>query len=135
MDYRYHSKRHDQKSTKYREAKRKVEAKKEFYQHVTVFAVMSAFFFALNVVTAPYAMWFYWPILGWGIGVMFHYFEVFGFPSIPQMSAEWEDEQIREEMKRLDQKSHSANGDDSYEELELKELRKEKPRWKDEDLV
>lgn len=138
MDQRFYSDERTRNSGKYKEAKKKVEAKKEFYQHVTVFTVMSVFFFALNVITAPYALWFYWPILGWGIGVMFHYFEVFGFPAIPQMSEEWEDEQIREEIKRLEQRNPTKRTpivDDDYEELELKQLRKEKPKWRDEDLV
>jgi hypothetical protein len=90
---------------KYKEAKKKVRTKKEFYEHLTVFSVMSVFFFLLNALTAFGSWWFYWPILGWGIGVLFHYFEVFGFPGIPDMSKEWEEQQIREEMKRLEQRN------------------------------
>jgi hypothetical protein len=89
---------------KYKEAKKKVRTKKEFYEHLTVFSVMSVFFFLLNALTAFGSWWFYWPILGWGIGVLFHYFEVFGFPGIPDMSKEWEEQQIREEMKKLEQR-------------------------------
>jgi hypothetical protein len=65
---------------KYKEARKRVRTKKEFYEHLTVFSVMSVFFFLLNALTAFGSWWFYWPILGWGIGVLFHYFEVFGFP-------------------------------------------------------
>lgn len=142
MDQQYYRDDRRKDAFKYREAKKRVEAKKEFYQHITVFVVMSVFFFTLNIITAPYALWFYWPIIGWGIGVLFHYFEVFGFPAIPQMSQEWEDEQIREEMMRLEERNpprRNRQDDDDYEQLELKQLKKEKsrqkPKWRDEDLV
>jgi hypothetical protein len=122
---------------KYKEAKKKVRTKKEFYEHLTVFSVMSVFFFLLNALTAFGSWWFYWPILGWGIGVLFHYFEVFGFPGIPDMSKEWEEQQIREEMKRLEGRNKSYELEDDYEELELPQMEKEKEKkkWKDDDLV
>lgn len=122
---------------KYKEARKRVKSKKEFYEHLTVFAVMSVFFFLLNALTAFGNWWFYWPILGWGIGVLFHYFEVFGFPGIPDMSEEWEEQQIKEEMKRLEQRNPSYELEDDYEELELREVQKEKEKkkWKDDDLV
>ncbi len=125
------------KDQHYKEAKKRVKSKKEFYEHLTVFAVMSVFFFLLNALTAFGSWWFYWPIMGWGIGVLFHYFEVFGFPGIPNMSNEWEERQIREEMRRLEQTNRPVDElEDDYDELELPEIRKEKDKkWKDEDLV
>jgi hypothetical protein len=122
---------------KYREAKKRVRTKKEFYEHLTVFSVMSVFFFLLNALTAFGSWWFYWPILGWGIGVLFHYFEVFGFPGIPDMSKDWEEKQIREEMKKLEGRNKTYDLEDDYEELELPpmEKEKEKKKWKDDDLV
>lgn len=119
----------------YREAKKRVKSKKEFFEHVTIFGVMSVFFFLLNALTAFGNWWFYWPIFGWGIGVVFHYFEVFGFPGIPQMSEEWEEHQIREEMKRLEQTNAPYDPDEDYDELELRQVQKEKKKWEDEDLV
>ena len=119
----------------YKEAKKKVKTKKEFYEHLTVYAVMSVFFFMLNALTAFGNWWFYWPILGWGIGVLFHYFEVFGFPGIPEMSKEWEERQIQQELKKLEKRNSSTGLEDDFDELELKEIRKEKNRWQDDELV
>jgi hypothetical protein len=120
----------------YKEARKKVKSKKEFYEHVTVFAVMGVFFFLLNALTAFGNWWFYWPIMGWGIGVLFHYFEVFGFPGIPEMSEEWEENQIQKEMKRLEETNNPLDVDDDYDELELRQVQKEKKKgWEDEDLV
>ncbi|MFN7118636.1 MAG: 2TM domain-containing protein, partial [Saprospiraceae bacterium] len=63
----------------YEKARKRVRARKEFYQHLTSYVVMGIFFFLLNAVTSFGAWWFYWPLLGWGIGVLLPYFYVFGF--------------------------------------------------------
>ena len=42
---------------------------REFKRHLGVYLVMSVFFFVLNLVTNPGHWWFYWPMLGWGLGV------------------------------------------------------------------
>ncbi len=120
---------------KYKEAKKRVKTKKEFYEHITVYAVMSVFFFMLNALTSFGDWWFYWPILGWGIGVLFHYFEVFGFPGIPEMSKEWEERQIQQELKKLEKRNSSPGLEDDFDELELREIRKEKNKWQDDELV
>jgi len=81
----------DENNEKYKEAKEKVEAEKKFYYHLGVYIVMSTFFVVLNLVTSPDALWFYWPMLGWGLGLLLQGVRVFtnaGF------SKEWEDRRI-----------------------------------------
>ena len=74
-----------------RRAKKRVKAQKEFYRHLTSYLVMGVFFFLLNAVTSFGNWWFYWPMLGWGIGILFHYFDVFGLPGVGEISKEWEE--------------------------------------------
>lgn len=121
----------------YREARKRVKKKKDFYEHFTTFLVMSVFFFLLNLVTAPGSWWFYWPILGWGFGVVFHYLDTFGVPGIGTLSKEWEEEALEEEIRRLERRNpHRSSYRDDYEELELRELpRQKRRRWDDDDLV
>ena len=45
------------------------EKMREFRRHLGVYLTMSAFFFILNAITSPGHWWFYWPMLGWGLGV------------------------------------------------------------------
>lgn len=126
--------------SRYWEAKKRVKAKKEFYRHLGTYLVMSTFFFLLNAVTSFGDWWFYWPMLGWGLAVLFHYVDVFGIPGMDPMSPEWEEKQIREEMRRLGAHRPRPNYIEE-EELELRPLSKDKKeqkneqKWDDSELV
>jgi len=61
----------------YEEAKKRAEAKLGFYTHLAVYLVSCVIFYVINMATSPEVKWFYWPILGWGIGVFFHGVGVF----------------------------------------------------------
>jgi len=118
----------------YLEARKRVKKKKDFYEHLTTFLVMSVFFFVLNMMTAPGSWWFYWPILGWGMGVLFHYLDTFGLPFVGTLSQEWEKKAFAEEVQRLEGKDPK----EEEEYLELRELKRSSNRdrrWRDEDLV
>lgn len=43
-----------------------------FWIHFTVYAVVNTGLAVLNVVTNPDKLWFYWVVMGWGIGVAIH---------------------------------------------------------------
>lgn len=110
----------------YLKAKKRVKAKKSFYQHLMSYAIVNLFLMALNLITSPSVAWFIYPLLGWGVGLAFHYVEVFGIPGFDILSKEWEERQLERELKQQDsasklQKNTSNEPDKS---LELKELRK-----------
>lgn len=65
----------------YQSAKKRLEAKRGFYIHLSVYVVVILLLVAINFVTSSGTMWFQWPMLGWGIGVVFHALGVFVFPS------------------------------------------------------
>lgn len=115
--------------SRYREARKRMKIKQEFYRHLGTYFVMSLFFFLLNAVTSFGNWWFYWPMLGWGLAVLFHYVDVFGIPGVEPMSSEWEERQIREEMKRLEAEEGRPGRQRSRtdeEQLELKPLERKK---------
>jgi len=131
---------------RYKRARKRVKTKKEFYEHLTVYVIMSAFFVLINALTSFGNWWFYWPILGWGLGLMFHYFDVFGLPGVGTMSQEWENKAIRDELDRMDKEDRYHNPPkkrlpsqdfDSDDRLDLKELEKQKNRrkWDEDELV
>ena len=64
---------------KYQKAKERVEAIKGFYIHLTVYAVVNLILFSINMIVSPDSLWFFWPLMGWGIGIAFHALSVFGF--------------------------------------------------------
>jgi hypothetical protein len=63
----------------YRQAKARVEAKFGFFIHLAVYAGVNLLLIMTNLLTAPRYLWFYWPLLGWGIGLFFHALKVFAF--------------------------------------------------------
>ena len=42
------------------------------YIHAAVYAAVNALLITINLITAPGHLWFQWPLLGWGIGLLAH---------------------------------------------------------------
>ena len=81
---------------RYKRARQRVEDLRGFYSHLMMFVLVNALLFVIDVVSGD-SWWFYWPLLGWGIGLCVHAFSVFrGGPFGP----EWEDRKIRQIMER-----------------------------------
>jgi hypothetical protein len=124
-------------------ARKRVKAKKDFYSHLATYLTMAVFFFLLNALTAPGRWWFYWPMLGWGIGLASHYLSVFGLPGNGAGGSEWEVKELAKERERLgipaaDRRDDSAEYIDEH--LELRELEEDlktsrTPEYRREDLV
>ena len=129
----------------YKQAKDRVEQKKGFYKHLSAFIAVGFFFLTMNLITfvngeADAGLWFFYPMLPWGIGLLIHYFTIFGLPGSKALSEAWEEEELAKEMARLRRMrgGRLEPPAEEDEELNLKELEREKQlrtNWKDEDLV
>ena len=84
--------------TKYQKAKERVEVIKGFYIHLTVYVVVNLLLFSINMITSPGVLWFIWPLMGWGVGVVFHALFVFS-PGL-ELGADWEQRKIQELMEK-----------------------------------
>ena len=49
-----------------------------FQAHFATYLLFGVFFFVLNLLTDPGNWWFYWPMFGWGIGIVAHAFATYG---------------------------------------------------------
>ncbi|MEA3478607.1 MAG: 2TM domain-containing protein [Bacteroidota bacterium] len=78
--------------TRYQEAKKRVEEIKGFYYHLFSYIVVNAVLVVINLLTSPEYLWFIWPILGWGVGLVIHAFTVFG----NLWGKSWEERKIKE---------------------------------------
>lgn len=87
---------------------------------------MSAFFLVLNMVTGG-AAWWYWPVLGWGIGVVMQGLSLYG----PLRDPDDEHPASREEEKL--EPLPDITDRERPRPFELKEL--ETKPYRDEDLV
>jgi hypothetical protein len=86
------------KERRYHLAQKKVKEIREFYQHLTVFILVTIMLIVINLMTSPEYLWFIWCILGWGVGVIFHGLKVFGVS--PFFNKEWEERKIREFLEK-----------------------------------
>jgi hypothetical protein len=60
-------------------AQKRVEAKLGFYNHLAVYVIVMAALLAINLMTSRHTLWFLWPLVGWGVAILFHFFGVFVF--------------------------------------------------------
>ena len=58
-------------------ARKRLEARRGFLVHLTVFVAVITTLVVINIATAPAYLWAKWPLMGWGIGVMIHGLMVF----------------------------------------------------------
>ena len=63
----------------YVKAKKRVEAKIGFYIHLGFYIGVNILLIIINLNTSTRYLWFKWPLIGWGIGVLFHAVGVFAF--------------------------------------------------------
>lgn len=83
-------------SEDYQSAKKRVEAKMGFYTHLSVYVAVIVFLAIINLLTSSSAIWFHWPMLGWGIAIVIHAATVFLFPGRLAVT----EKMIEKEMRR-----------------------------------
>jgi len=115
----------------YKKAKKRVKAKKAFYDHLMVYLITNIVMFLVVFLNGGGFAWLI-PAGFWGISLVIQYLEVFGFPGNGKIgSKEWETRQIQKEMEKLGGTSEDIPDD----ALELKELERSRKSWDDSDLV
>lgn len=94
---------------KYQRAKKQVEEIKGFYSHLLSYITVNSFLIVINLMYSPVYLWFFYPLLGWGIGLFFHAMKVFNF--IPFLNKDWEERKINEyiEQEKNKNKYHENN--------------------------
>ncbi|TCP25699.1 histidine kinase [Tenacibaculum skagerrakense] len=86
----------DFENSRYIKAVEKVERMKEFYQNLITYIIFIPIFIFINLRFSPQFHWFYFPIIGWGIGVLFHGLEAYNYSLF--LGKDWEERKIRELM-------------------------------------
>jgi two-component system LytT family sensor kinase len=78
----------------YERAAKRINELKGFYGNLISYCLVIPFLIFVNLYTAPQYQWFWWPMLGWGIGIASHGIAVFG------ISKDWEERQIQKILDR-----------------------------------
>ena len=82
----------------YMKAQKRVEDIKGFYGHLSSFIVVNIGLITLNLGTSPQHLWFLYPFIGWGVGLVAHGMSVFNY--MPFLNSDWEERKIRELMEK-----------------------------------
>lgn len=82
---------------KYKRAKKRAKELKGFYAHLSTYIVINIFLIALNLLSYSGKYWFYYPLLGWGAGLFWHFCGVFVFN---KFGRDWEERKIKELMEK-----------------------------------
>lgn len=80
----------DTENIVYQRAVKRVKELKGFYGNLISYCIIIPFLTAVNFLTSPDHLWFYWPMLGWGIGIAAHAMNVFA------IGRNWEEKKIQE---------------------------------------
>ena len=89
----------EEEQQRYQRAHARVQALKGFYIHAIAFVMVNIALFALNASVGG-GWWFYWPLIGWGIGFGVHALAVFGFSGGGPWGQDWEERKMREMMDK-----------------------------------
>lgn len=90
---------HSQDEKLYREARRRVRRKKEFYSHLLSYFTIGLFLTLINWYAFEGHWWVKWVWLGWGIGIFFHGLSLFKNSLL--FGEKWEEKEVRKELERL----------------------------------
>jgi len=74
----------------YERAVKRVKELKAFYGNLISYCIVIPFLVIINLITSPKEIWFYWPMLGWGIGILAHGMNTFA------IGKNWEERKINE---------------------------------------
>jgi 2TM domain len=119
---------------------KRVKKKKGFLTHFGVYVAMAIFFLAINIATYSESgeWWFFFPMIPWGVGLLIHYFSVFGFPGTQKIVEKWEIEETAREIKKMRESGvqELPSGQETEDGLELPELKRRKdPLYNEDEFV
>jgi sensor histidine kinase YesM len=85
-----------QQNTKYIRAVERVEEIKGFYSSILAYCLVIPFLIYINLTYVPQFHWFWFPAMGWGIGLIFQGFKAFAYN--PFLGKDWEERKIQQLM-------------------------------------
>ena len=84
----------EDKGKAYERAQKRVKEIKSFYGNLISYCIVIPVLIIINLMTSPDDIWFYFPMLGWGIGIAAHGMNVFA------VGKSWEEKKIRKIMEK-----------------------------------
>jgi len=69
-----------------------------FYLHLMRYVIVILGLLAINLTFSPHTLWFYWVMLGWGLGLLSHAFRV--FRPAWMLGPDWEKREVEKRLGR-----------------------------------
>ncbi len=89
----------EERRDKFERAKKRVTDLKKFYGELISYFLFIIVLAGINYYFNGWTyMWFLWAVFGWGIGLMFRAWKLFG--KNPFLSKDWEERKIKEYMDK-----------------------------------
>jgi len=85
-------------NSKYVRAVERVEKLKEFYQNLASYVIVIPFLIFINLQFSPQFHWFWFPVFGWGFGVLMHGLDAYNYNIF--LGKNWEEKKIKELMNQ-----------------------------------
>lgn len=92
----------------YKIARKRVEEKKGFYSHLTAYVIVNILIFIIWWFTSSSFPWFLFPLVGWGIGIVFHFLDAMKFHN----QSAWEQREVEKEVERIRQRKYGPDQND-----------------------
>ncbi len=92
-----------EKKQAYALARKRLAHKMIFMLHLAIYVAVSMVLVFINFETSADYLWFKWPMLGWGIGVLFHALAVFFISGYSDMRMKLLDREAKKIMDAHDQ--------------------------------
>ena len=89
---------------RYQRAQKQVNEIKSFYGNLVAYILANGFMLYINLRYSPEYLWFFWPLLGWGLGLLFHGMKAFNYT--PFLGKDWEERKLKEFMEKEKQNKY-----------------------------
>lgn len=83
-----------------KQARYRVHQLRSFYNQVTSYLLVNAMLIAINLVTSPDSLWFYWVTIFWGFGLLISALNVYRSSPEGRFGQAWEDRKMAELTKK-----------------------------------
>ena len=88
----------EEERLRYIKAQKRVQQIKEFYSHLLVYMIIIPILVVINLKYTPNYHWFWFSMIGWGVGLALHALQIFeGYKIF--LGKDWEENKINELMK------------------------------------
>jgi 2TM domain len=81
------------------------ESKRDFYTHLLVYIGVNILLVIINLLPSSQYFWFKWPLIAWGIGILFHALGVFVFSERSAITEQMIEKEMKKEAMILERRN------------------------------